>query len=381
MSMFTSLQPSAHGLKGGLEMLSPAVITLAEALRAQGFETGAVTENALLIVGHGFGRGFNSYAENKSAHFLRPEGRVDLTFERGRSWLERHKDQRFFLFLHTYQVHYPYAPPQRYARLFSSPAQGYEPRPGLPRNRDPALYDREIRFLDDELRGLFQMLEEGEFARNTVVILTSDHGEEFAEHGFVGHGPHVHAEVTQVPLMFWGAGVPRSRRVSQPVAHVDLMPTILELAGAPKLESGMGRSLVALLRGKKAADAGSDTPVYSEAWYPRGVTVGRKWIEIAQPTLSVQLGDRKLIRYRRGDGFRYEYYDLREDPREEHDRYDEMTSQCRDLKQLIDAYPSAMASLADALAQKERETAPGAEAELPLDPDREEKLRALGYLD
>jgi arylsulfatase A-like enzyme len=381
MSMFTSLQPSVHGIKGEFQMVSPAAVTIAEVLRAHGFETGAVTENGALIAGQGFGRGFNSYAENKSANIMLPKGQVDLTFARGRRWLERHKDQRFFLFLHTYQVHYPHVPPKQYQHLFSVPAEGYEPHPELPANRDPARYDREIRYVDDELRKLFHMLDDERLTRNTLVILTSDHGEEFLEHGFMGHGPHVHVEVTHVPLLFWGPGVPKGRRVSQPVAHIDFMPTILELVGVPGLDSGMGRSFADVLRPRGATGSRDTTPVYSEAWHQRGMTVGSKFIPIEQPTLSVRVGDRRLIRYRRGDDFRYEYFDLRSDPREQHDRYDEMKGQVRDLKQLIDTYPSAMASLSGALAQKAGEAALRAEGELPFDPEREEKLRALGYIE
>ena len=76
-------------------------------------------------------------------------------------------------------------------------------------------------------------------SRNTIFVLTSDHGEEFLEHGFRGHGPHLYAEVNHVPLMFWGPGIPRVRRVAQPVGHVDLLPTILELAGVRTLGGGL----------------------------------------------------------------------------------------------------------------------------------------------
>ncbi len=378
MSMFTSLQPSVHGVTGGLKKLPPnlSLVTLAESLRDHEFETGAFTENGALFLGMGFERGFNSYAENKSPSLMLPTGQIDVTFARAREWLERHGDKRFFLFLHTYQVHYPYAPPQAYKHFFPVPAKGYEPHPGLAESHRPVLYDQEIRYVDDELRKFFGMLEERGLARSTIFVLTSDHGEEFLEHGFIGHGPHLYAEVNHVPLMFWGPGIPRGRRVAQPVGHVDLMPTILELAGVPIPGGGMGRSFADLLRAGADADVRAPAPLYSEAWTTMGVSV-----QIEEPTLAVRLGDRKLIRARRDGGFEYEYFDLRADPREEHDLYEEMAPQLHDLKELIDGYPQAMAKLKAELTRNGGKPVSEGAGEHLLDPAREEKLRALGYLD
>jgi arylsulfatase A-like enzyme len=250
-------------------------------------------------------------------------------------------------------------------------------RPGLPPERDPRLYAREIRYVDDELRSLFATLVELDLDERTIFVVTSDHGDEFLEHGYWGHGAHVHAEITRVPLLIRGPGIPRGLRVARPVSHIDLMPTLLDLAGAPPVAGGMGHSFADVLRGSAPDPGAAQRPVYSEAWYPRGRTP-EAFVAIEQPTLSVRVGDRKLIRFRRDDRFSYAYYDLAADPEERIDRYADHPEAARDLRTLLDAYAERARAMRSA-----RERAPGAPGAVPvtLDPEREEKLRALGYVE
>ncbi len=385
MSLFTSLYPSFHGMTGvvGDRRAPVAAVTLAEALREHGFETGAVTENAALDGARGFARGFNSYAENKDPgvgvgqtgkRLLLPTyGHIEDTFEKARRWMTRQKNKRFFLFLHTYQVHYPYTPPAAYGDLGSEPARGARRDPWLPEDRDPALYDQEIRYVDDQMRSLFGFLAEEGLALNTLFILTSDHGEEFFEHGFAGHGPNLHEEVLHVPLMLVGPGIPRGRRFANPVGHIDLMPTILDLAGAPHPVSVTGRSFAPLLRSERSYASRDVVPLYSEAWYTTSIWRG-------EPRRSIRVGTRKLIREPTSDGVRYRYFDLARDPREREDLYHEAASEARDLKRLLDEYVAAAASsrAGPGRGRPEMKPPPG---DLAIDPDREEKLRALGYLE
>ncbi|MHC4137812.1 MAG: sulfatase, partial [Planctomycetota bacterium] len=204
MSIFTSLYPSVHRVSSPMSSLGPGVPTLTEILREEGFETGAITENGVLDITQGFGRGFNSYAENKSLSYLLPQGAVKLTLGLGREWLRRHGGKRFFLFLHTYQVHFPYQAPKAYRELFPVPAASHPPHPDLPSSHDPTRYDQEIRFVDDQLHLFYDTLRDEDLAGRTVVIVTSDHGEEFLEHGLLGHGTALHAEITHVPLLVRG---------------------------------------------------------------------------------------------------------------------------------------------------------------------------------
>ena len=354
MTMFTGLQPSAHGVKTGFEVLPQEISTLAEMLRPAGITTAAFTENGFISASLGFARGFDSFREDTSSY----EGAVERTFAGAAAWLERHRDERFFLFVHTYQVHSPFTPPERYAALFEQPER-------LPRT--VALYDREIRFVDDELRRLLASLEASGLADDTVVVLTSDHGEEFLDHGLLGHGGHLYQESVAVPLIFRGPGVPAGRRVETPVAQADLMPTILAIFGLSPPPRSHARSLLGLLRGVE--DAGPPRPLYSEGHAHRQPAPGG-WRRFESPTFAVRLGARKLIR-EPGDG-RAELYDLTADPDERRNLLEQEPGAASELGELLERY----------LAEHRAAAGRAGAAPAPLlDPEREQKLRALGYLD
>ncbi len=376
MTMFTSLQPSVHAVRGntGAVELPLSAPTLAERLRAQGFATAAVTEGAGVAPRRGFERGFGRYVERRTRIPHEPGTQSALTFPEGLDWIRRVGDRRFFLFLHTYEVHGPYRPPAAYQSLFADTPPGLEPRPGLPPRQRPVLYDREIRYVDDELRRFVEGLEAAGRLDDTLLVVTSDHGEEFLEHGIIGHGAAPYEEVLRVPLLFRGPGVPAGRRVEAPVGLVDLMPTLLDLLGVPVPVAPMGRSFAGLLRGPADHERWRRRPIYSEAWFRWANTAaGRRRVE--QPTLAVRVGERKLIRFREAGGFRYELYDLAQDPREQRDLYPAQGASASELRELLDAYEQ------DALARR-RALLRGDPREAPaLDPDREQGLRALGYLE
>jgi arylsulfatase A-like enzyme len=380
MTIFTSLHPATHDSTTGMEVLPRSIVTMTELIRARGIETGAVTEDAWLGVRHGFGRGFDTYVENKSASVMAAEGHIEETFARAREWLGWNREKRFFLFLHTYQVHDPYTPPPEYEGLYAE-HEGIVVTEDSPQHlRELVDYDREIRFTDDELRSLFDALEGLGLGGNTVFVLTSDHGEEFLEHGLLRHGAHMYQESVIVPLMFWGPGIPAGKRIEFPVGHIDLMPTILDILSVRLPEAIEGESLVALIDGGGGEHAFIGRPLFSEAWGSVAWGKERKWIPIKTPSYGVRVGSRKLARYRTEDGYRFEFYDLESDPLERHNLYATEPEAAADLLALIEDYErrsSEMRSRIDAAAGAEDGAAP---RRTFLDPEQEQKLKALGYI-
>jgi len=398
-SIFTSLQPASHGTTDGMKVLPTHIPTLPELVRAAGVDTAGITEDGWLGIRHGFGRGFDVFEENKSAQIMSPVGQVDRTFAQAAAWLERNRDKRFFLFLHTFQVHSPYAPPPRYAELFAEPqggaaaaqraegergagpdgGPGADERPSHERYRDD--YDREIRYTDDELRRLVGRLEDLGLASRTVFVVTADHGEAFLEHGLLEHGGRLHDEVVHVPLLLAGPGIPAGRRIPTPVAHVDLLPTVLELLGIPPPAWAEGRSLAGVLAGREPESALAGRTLFSETRSKLALAAERRVIPFEAPAFMVREGSRKLLRYPDGaGGFRYELYDVSADPKEQHDLYPSEAETAAGLRAVLDAYEST------GRAHRERidSTVGGGGApqeSAPLDPGQEEKLRALGYLE
>jgi arylsulfatase A-like enzyme len=376
-SMFTSLSPAVHGTTDGMKLLPKNIPTLAERVRHAGLDAAAITENGWLGVLHGFGRGFDSFVENKSPNIMDPDGQVDVTFAQARRWLQRNRGKRFFLFLHTFQVHTPYAPPERYAGLFAEHETGRIDESSPSHLRWMAQYDREIRYTDDELRRLFRTIDDLELGEDTVFILTSDHGEAFLEHGVLEHGSRLDDEVVRVPLMFWGKGIAAGQRIGVPVAHVDLMPTILDLLSIPQPPALEGLSLASLLRGSGDEVAFAGRPLYSESRGTVALGPDRKMQTFLAPAFLVRVGDRKLARYRtENGGFRYEYYDLAADPLEAIDLSPSREEEARDLWKLLETHEQRGRELR---ARIDRD-APAGTQRVILDPKQEEKLRALGYI-
>ncbi|HXJ37536.1 MAG TPA: sulfatase [Candidatus Eisenbacteria bacterium] len=240
VSMLTGLYYRSHGVRRLGEVLAPGIATLAQALRAQGYATTAFTEDGFLLAESGIDRGFGLYDENKAQQGT---GHAMETFGRGATWLRAHAGRRFFLFLHTYQVHAPYFPPEAYRTLFEDIATI---PPGI--ERDHLRYLQEARVADDAVGTVLKALADLGLEDDTLVVLTSDHGEEFLEHGQRFHGYQLYDETLRVPLVLrWPGHVPAGRRVATPVSLVDLAPTILHLAGAPAVPGVDGTSLAPLL--------------------------------------------------------------------------------------------------------------------------------------
>ncbi|MCM2270002.1 MAG: sulfatase [Thermoanaerobaculia bacterium] len=269
LSMFTGLYPSEHGVFPPSDVLAASIPTLPELFRAAGFRTFGHSEGGYVQGGYGFRRGFEEWTDTPYA----AEADVERTFARGAASLEAlAADERFFLFLHTYSVHDPYDPPSAYRdRFWSGP-----PPPGAFAATGPnfaayngrrldapaaaaeyyrALYDAGVAYVDDVLGRFFGELERLGLADDTLVIVTSDHGEEFLEHGRYVH-TQAYPESLHIPLLVADARLARGRRVARVVETVDLLPTLADLAGLQAPAGLSGESVADLWHGGDGRLAG-----------------------------------------------------------------------------------------------------------------------------
>lgn len=286
MSIFTGLYPQEHGVypEGAL---SPLIRTLPEVLRAEGFRTAGHTEGGYVAGRYGFARGFEEWSDEwpmiqRAGELVKSREAVKRTFRLGLESLRRVRDSdAFFLFLHTYAIHDPYDPPEPYRSLYwpgPPPSGAFAPngqdlaasnrgeRALAPRAVEyyKALYDAQINYTDDVLREFFAGIAALGLADSVTVIITSDHGEEFLEHGKLVH-EQVYHECLHVPLLVLRPGRNAGRRVPTLVQSIDLAPTVYELAGVPAARRPpmSGRSLAPLLEGD-GSPLGRDA--YAEAF-------------------------------------------------------------------------------------------------------------------
>lgn len=261
MSMFTGLHPREHGVFPPNSVLSPEVETLPEVFQRHGFRTAGFTEGGYVSGRFGFRRGFDEFGSRDRGHRNRL---LEKTFRRGVGFLESlGTEDRFFLFLHTYAVHAPYDAPERYRKPFwpGDPPPGAVPAtgPALTRlnrtgERPPppavdwlrALYDAGIRQTDEVIERFFGDLERLGLADGVTVVITSDHGEEFLDHGRFNH-TQIYRETMRVPLLVIHPGQRSAVRHGGVVELIDLAPTFYELARLSPGGRPSGESLARLL--------------------------------------------------------------------------------------------------------------------------------------
>jgi len=262
-SLLTGLYPDQHGVRRLPDVLPPEANTLAERLHALGYRTAAFTDGGFVDPEWGFAQGFDRYDSTRGQAWSPKD--VVRVVEPAAKWLEERSAEAkaggtgpFFLFVHTYEAHQPYLNREGLADPFLPP--GPKPRneaywihfpariQGPELSRVVALYDGEIRRADRYFAKLWRALGRKEFASRTAILVTSDHGEELMDHGNLEHAMgKLYDENIKVPLIL---KLPDGTRgtVASPVSGVDVMPTFLDLAGAPKadLEALPGRSLLPL---------------------------------------------------------------------------------------------------------------------------------------
>jgi len=360
MTMLTSLPPEKHGVITDRLRLAHRVETLPQRLHRAGYETAGFVSATYLDGLFGFNRGFDVYDDYSILRIAAEKSRTAITSglvaDRAIHWLQhRATSSPFFLFLHFYDVHYNYNPPPQFARKFDPSYRGAVTGDidSLPRDLKPrdlahlvALYDGEIAWVDANIGRVLATL-----PKNTIVVITADHGEEFLDHGQCGHYKTLYDEVLRVPLIVRYPGrVAAGRRVQGQVRLMDIGPTLFALAGirTPRThDQTAARSLTCFLQPAKSPKVPS-LPAFGDL---RG--------EIA----SLRTGDAKLIRNLRTN--QEEFYDLATDPGERHDMHvnNEKADELR------------------AILERWRSSANGTTAsEIEIDGEQKESLRSLGYL-
>lgn len=271
VSLLTSLFDFNHQVSGEEERMHPSILTLADILRLNNFFCSAFTGGGFISALYGFSKGFDFYSEAEGDISL--ENSAEMVYRAIDDWLGRNADKNFFLFIHTYQPHSPYLCPEPYRKMFLNKdylfdsvdvlrylgGNSYIYRKLSDRERENlvALYDGEIRYTDEQLiRPLIEKLKKKGIYEQVLIIVTSDHGEEFFDHGTWEHRHNLYDETLKVPLIIkFPNSSFKGKRIHPVVRLVDVMPTILDVFHIEHSHLELdGRSLLPFLRGKEKED-------------------------------------------------------------------------------------------------------------------------------
>lgn len=335
-NILLGVSPLYHGVhENSYFVVREELLTLAEHLKHYGYSTGAFVGAFPLERRFGLDQGFDAYDdsfERKNFEKLSSaEKKAEVVVQNALQWL-RKQESPWFLWIHCWDPHEPYEPPQPFK-------SEYEKNP----------YDGEVAYVDSVLGGFFNFLSEKKLFQDTLVILTGDHGESLGEHGEKTHGMFAYNSTLWIPLIVVSPGV-RSGRVGEYVSHVDIFPTVCDLLQLKKPSFLQGRSLLPALKGKKMASRPiyfeSLYPYYSKGWAPiRGYIHKKiKFIESPVPEL----------------------YDLEQDFAELNNlaAKEKLKAYRKELEKIINHQKSPLS----------------AEAERMPDKETVERLRSLGYI-
>jgi arylsulfatase A-like enzyme/Flp pilus assembly protein TadD len=338
VSIFTGLLPPQNGVRDNLGYeLKAAPATIAAVLKASGYATGGAVSSIVLSHATGVSRGFDFWEDNieptrVNQSISRVQRRGNETEALLAEWIQGHAKVPFFAFLHLFEPHSPYEPPEPY------------------RSRYKLAYDGEIARSDEIVGQFIRFLGERKLYDESLIVFLSDHGEGLNDHGEDEHGVLLYREAIHVPLLVKFPGKHRAgETVRAPVALTDVFPTVAAVVGLPAPPGLAGQSLTAWLSESHAPQAAARR-IYSETLYPR-LHLG--WSDLASLT-----DDRNQYI----ESPRPELYDIVADPGEKHD--------------LAPGLPQAFRALSAALAKIPRPLqAPGGS-----DPEQVRKLAALGYI-
>ena len=347
-SIMTGMYPTYHGVRlNGNTALSQEQKTIAEALSGKGYQTGAFIGAFVLDGRWGLNQGFQVYDDQfdlekyKHLDLASVQRPADKVMDAALAWLEGHRQDPFFAWIHLYDAHSPYEPPEPFFSEYRD--QGMA-----------GLYDGEIAFVDQQMGRLVSWLRAKGLEKKTVLVIIGDHGEGLGSHGEGTHGYFVYDYALHVPFL---VATPFSElqgvRVDSQVSAVDVFPTVLALSGIDVPGQVQGRSLLPVMLHPRTVEA---EYAYSESMTP---SLQFGW----SPLHSLRSSRYKLIKAPRP-----ELYDLSADPEEGTNVFDQHPAVARDLMQRLDR-----------LMDETSRGAPTAEA-ADLDKETLERLAALGYV-
>jgi len=417
-SLLTSTFPSTHGVINSFSCLPRDCPTLPSYFRLAGYSTAIFSTNPYISTTYGYDSGvddlyepvqnelrrtffgslssyaisavglaskkFSSFAsrllESSFSYFAsdRKLARTDPEFMTTQmvSWISRHQDSRFFIYAHLEGGHMPYRSPLVYKKLFSANDEGRQiDNPFLltPQEKEKldtreiermvALYDAKIRYHDDQLSRLFEYLEAAGLDQETIVVITADHGEEFGEHGGFTHS-NLYSGTIRVPLVFYSPRLfPEPRSIDALIGHVDLLPTLISLAGLadkPKLDRRIeGLDFSTYLRGV------GDPPCREYIFSELNVEDRRFGMKIWRSILSRSF---QAIQVHSGSLTQRMLFDLAGDPEEKTNIYQENSEVDQHLFEIMDSVYQL--SISKSFKTKK----------IHLEENIKEKLKSLGYV-
>ncbi len=375
-SIFTSLLPFNHGSTRETRPLRPSLSTLAERLRNAGYRTAAFTGGAYVSSGFGFGQGFEIYENHDEGR----EKGAEKIAAAALAWVRSMRDQPFFVFVHTYEIHFPYTHTEFVDETFR--AQGRKPLgveelaaihagkmvlTSEEQRFESELYDGDVARADAVMGGMLETMRREGILDRAVLVVLSDHGDDLWDHDdrwSPGHGHSVYQELLHVPLIYRAPGlVAAGGRIRMPVSLLDVLPTLLELQGIPGEAADQGRSLVASL---------------AQGIEPASLPMNAEATQYGPERFSRQDGNLKVIitpkpeEPREGSAQNLrplQVFDLLDDPHEQRD--------------LSAAPPHAASEVIEELWKRVERVwgrGSGEDHSGPIPKQLEEQLRSLGYI-
>lgn len=384
-SIFTSSPPMIHGVYTNNYTLRETPYFLTKILNNHEYKTQAII-SGLAKISTGLNQGFDGYKDNTSGdnRKMRREAKplvglgkdynsftmtrgeegfinAEICSENACAWLEKNYQKKFFLWIHIWEPHQPYIPPEKYLRIYEDKYEGVEYQyfhefEKIRKyrtllllevlNHVKNLYSAEVTYTDSQIGRVIRKVVELGILGNTLVVFTADHGEELYEHKYlIGHGRYLYEPSMRIPLIFLSNALPPKDFI-QPVESMDISPTILSFLNIPVPEKMMGRNLLPLIKGDN----------FKNKEYFIGETEERRF--------SIYDGEWKLLSEKK---IMPELYNIQVDPGERSNLFESEQKKGLDLNNKLQSWISKYSKEPPVV-------------QINKDPDMREKLKALGYI-